>query len=120
MENKFCYLRRDCWNIIIDYLDINSMLQLELTTKFFRQQIGFYYETKEKTIKFHSQLNPQLTKNNIKLYKYQFILKYFNFVLNCSLQGKEFCNDIKEKNKENGFFQKGIVPKAEVIFFGNK
>ena len=53
-------------------------------------------------------------------FEFQFISKYFNFVLNCSLQGKELCNDINEKNKEIGFLQKGIVPKAEVIFFGNK
>ena len=119
MENKFCYLRRDCWNIIIDYLDINSMLQLELTSRYFKQQIGVYFETKEKSIKFNYKMNNQLIEN-ISLYKFQFISKYFNFVLNCSLQGKEFCNDINEKNKEIGFLQKGIVPKAEVIFFGNK
>ena len=39
MEKNFCYLRKDCWNYIIDFLDINSMLQLELTTKNFKTQI---------------------------------------------------------------------------------
>ena len=119
MEKEFCYLRKDCWNCIIDYLDINSMLQLELTSKNFKIQIDSYYETKEKSIKYQSQKQNNI-KDNVNLYKYQFISKYFNFVLNCSLQGKEFCNDINEKNKEIGFLQKGIVPKAEVIFFGNK
>ena len=95
MEKEFCYLRKDCWNCIIDYLDINSMLQLELTSKNFKIQIDYYYE---------------------------FISKYFNFVLNCSLKGKEFYNDINENEKNNDiqFSQKGIVPKSEIIFFGNK
>ena len=52
MEKNFCYLRKDCWNYIIDFLDINSMLQLELTTKNFKTQIDSYYETKEKSIKY--------------------------------------------------------------------
>ena len=95
------------------------MLQLELTTKNFKTQIDSYYETKEKSIKYQSQKQHNI-KDNVNLYKYQFISKYFNFVLNCSLQGKEFCNDINEKNNEIEFTQKGIVPKAENIFFGNK
>ena len=44
MEKEFCYLRKDCWNCIIDYLDINSMLQLELTSKNFKIKIDSYYE----------------------------------------------------------------------------
>jgi hypothetical protein len=121
MEKEFCYLRKDCWNCIIDYLDINSMLQLELTSKNFKIQIDSYYETKEKILKYQSQKKHNI-KDNVNLYKYQFISKYFNFVLNCSLKGKEFCNDINENEKNNDiqFSQKGIVPKSEIIFFGNK
>ena len=39
------------WNIILDFIDINTTFQIELCSKFFRERLLFYYESKESLLK---------------------------------------------------------------------
>ena len=80
-EKKYYLSLNNCWDYVINYLDINSLFQLELTSKFFRKQIENYYEVKEKTKIVNREKKSNKNKeNNIKLYKQNFLSKYFNLI----------------------------------------
>ena len=124
-EEKKSYLSlNNCWDYVINYLDINSLFQLELTSKFFRKQIENYYEVKEKTKIVNREKKSNKNKeNNIKLYKQNFLSKYFNLITQISIKNKEFCNEdsIKENNELLSYnLNKEIFPKIESTFFKNK
>ncbi len=124
-EEKKSYLSlNNCWDYVINYLDINSLFQLELTSKFFRKQIENYYEVKEKTKIVNREKKSNKNKeNNIKLYKQNFLSKYFNLITQISIKNKEFCNEdsIKDNNELLSYnLNKEIFPKIESTFFKNK
>ena len=60
------------WIMIFDFLDINSLLQTEIVSKFFRNQISLYYEAKENTI-----INKK-NKNEKKKLKQNYLKKTFS------------------------------------------
>ena len=56
-ENTLYASLNNCWDCVINYLDINSLFQLELTSKYFRNQIESFYETKERIKKINKEKN---------------------------------------------------------------
>lgn len=62
------------WNIIFDYLDINSLFKVEGISKYFRNQISQYYESKESLVKINKvKTNEKEKSNQIKLFKQRFL-----------------------------------------------
>ena len=62
------------WNIIFDYLDINSLFKVEAISKYFRKQISSYYEEKESLVKINKIQSNENDKNaQIKLFKQKFL-----------------------------------------------
>ena len=47
-ENTLYASLNNCWDYVINYLDINSLFQLELTSRYFINQIESFYEIKER------------------------------------------------------------------------
>lgn len=70
------------WNSIFDYLDINSLFQSEVVSKYFRNLIKSYYnsknneinETKENTKKENEEENVKLFK---KIYYHNILIYLF-------------------------------------------
>jgi hypothetical protein len=115
METKFKYeLNKDCWNEILDFLDINSLLNIELINKKFEEQIMYYYLTKEKNYSQNDNNDKQLVTN----YKQKFISKYFNYIVEYSLNDLEFFND-DEENKVENLLNKKVYKKIGQIFSRN-
>ena len=116
METKIKYeLNKDCWNEILDFLDINSLLNIELVNKKFEEQLVYYYLTKEKNI---SQNNNNNDKHLVTNYKQKFISKYFNYIVEYSLNDLEFFND-DEENKIENLLNKKVYQKIGQIFSRN-
>ena len=66
METKLDYEKiNNLWNIIIDFLDMNSIFQFELSTKYFRNRLLSYYENKESLLKNNNTKNDEGKKNII-------------------------------------------------------
>ncbi len=122
-ENTLYASLNNCWDCVINYLDINSLFQLELTSKYFRNQIESFYETKERIKKINKEKNINKKNKKKKNYKHKFLSTYFNLMIQTSIQNKEFCNE--ETQKENYELtsmnlNKDIFPKTEATFFKNK
>ena len=114
-ETKINYeLNKDCWNEILDFLDINSLLNIELINKKFEEQLMYYYLTKEKNYSQNNNNDKQLVTN----YKQKFISKYFNYIVEYSLNDLEFFND-DEENKVGNLLNKKVYKKIGQIFSRN-
>ena len=107
------------WNVIFDFLDINSLLQSEIVSKFFRNQILVYYEAKENSIKINKIDSNGEKNEKIKLFKKQFLSKYFNLFVSVNISDKKFCNENK-KEEINFELEKTSFPKTESIFYNKK
>ena len=112
------------WNIIINYLDLNSIFQIELASKYFRKRILSFYESKENLLKnnplddekpLNDQNEKEVTEHLIK-FKKQFLSKYFNLLVNINI------SNIKFNNEENTSFDiiKKPYTNLESILFNNK
>ena len=114
-ETKINYeLNKDCWHEILDFLDINSLLNIELINKKFEEQLMYYYLTKEKNYSQNNNNDKQLVTN----YKQKFISKYFNYIVEYSLNDLEFFND-DEENKVGNLLNKKVYKKIGQIFSRN-
>ena len=93
------------WNIIFDYLDINTIFQFEPVSKYFRNQLLFYYEFKQNILKNSpmeistslNQLKDEEKEDQIIKFKKQFLSKYLNLLVNIDISKIKFCNE--ENNK---------------------
>ena len=122
-ENTLYTSLNNCWDYVINYLDINSLFQLELTSKFFRNQIQSFYETKEKIKIINKEENINKKNKKKNNYKHQFLSNYFNLMIQTSIQNKEFCNEEPQKEifeMTSMNLNKDIFPKTETTFFKNK
>ena len=109
------------WNIIFDFLDINSLLQFELISKYFNNQISLYYEGKENEIKIKkNENNIQNDKKHIKIYKRNFLSKYFNLFVHINIGENKFCNGSPYPNEEKLELKKISHPKVESSIFKNR
>ena len=84
------------WNIILDFLDINSIFQIELSSKYFRNRLMFYYESKESLLKILSSennkpSNEEEKKEYIINFKKNFLSNYFNLMINIDISKAKFC-----------------------------
>ena len=107
------------WNIIYDFLDINSLIQFEMVSKYFKNQILSYYESKENASKPNNNNNNSDSNKN---YKKNFLSKYFNLFVHIDVSDHKFgnLNSNTSKNEENYDFQKKSYPKTELNFFKNR
>ena len=93
------------WNIILDFLDINTIFQYETVSKYFRNNLLSYYEFKQNLLSNSpieistplNQLNDQEKKEQIIKFKKQFLSKYLNLLVNIDISKLKFYND--ENNK---------------------
>ena len=112
------------WNSIFDYLDINSLFQSEVASKYFRNLIKLYYKTKNNEIKENSKKENE--EENIKLFKKNLLSQYFNLFVHINISDQKFCNDDKSSDntpnsiEEKLQLEKKYNPKTESIFFKNK
>ena len=109
------------WTIIFDFLDINSLLQSEIVSKFFRNQISLYYEAKENTI-INKKNKNEKKENEKNLFKKNFLSKYFNLFVSINIGDNKFClsNPSADSNEAKFELQKISYPKTESNFFKNK
>jgi len=123
-ENPLYTSLNNCWDYVINYLDINSLFQLELTSKYFRNQIESFYETKERIKKINNENNTNKKNKKLKNFKHKFLSTYFNLMIQTSIENKEFCNEESQKENNNELISmnlnKEIFPKTETTFFKNK
>jgi uncharacterized protein (UPF0248 family) len=104
------------WNIIFDYLDINSLFKVEGISKYFRNQISQYYESKESLIKINKvKTNEKEKSNHIKLFKQRFLSQYFNLLVHINITDNKFCNP----NEKNELVKKSY-PSIESNLFKNR
>ena len=101
------------WNVILDFLDINTFFQLEAVSKFFRNRLLFYYETKEALLKNKTIENKENIEHIIK-FKKEFLSKYFNLLVNIDISDTKFCN---EENITNFPITKKAFTKIETMLF---
>ena len=93
------------WNIILDFLDINTIFQYETVSKYFRNNLLSYYEFKQNLLSNSpieistplNQLNDHEKKEQIIKFKKQFLSKYLNLLVNIDISKLKFYND--ENNK---------------------
>ena len=107
------------WNIILDFLDINSIFQIEISSKFFRNRLLSYYESKENLIKNTSEdnnksLNEGEKKESIINFKKTFLSNYYNLLINIDISNAEFNN---EENKNSFDIIKKPYMKSESMLY---
>ena len=115
------------WNSIFDYLDINSLFQSEVVSKYFRNIIKSYYKSKNNEI---NEAKENTQKENIeeivKLFKKNLLSQYFNLFVHINISDQKFCNEDKSSDntlnsmEEKIQLEKKYNPKTESIFFKNK
>ena len=114
------------WNIILDFLDINTIFQFESVSKYFRNQLLFYYGFKQNILKNSpmeistplNQLNEEEKKEQILKFKKQFLSKYLNLLVNIDITKNKFCNE--ENNKSSLDIIKKPYVQLESMLFKNK
>ena len=114
------------WNIIFDYLDINTIFQFESVSKYFRNQLLFYYEFKQNILKNSpmeistslNQLKDEEKEDQIIKFKKQFLSKYLNLLVNIDISKIKFCNE--ENNKTFLDIIKKPYVQLESMLFKNK
>ena len=113
------------WNIIINYLNLNTIFQLELASKYFRKRILSFYESKESLLKnnplekekpSNDQNENEVTEHIIK-FKKQFLSKFFNLLVNINISNIKFNN---EANTSSFELIKKPYMNLESIIFNNK
>ena len=113
------------WNVIINYLDINTIFQIELVSKYFRKRILSFYESKENLLKnnplekekpLNEQNEKEVTEHIIK-FKKKFLSKFFNLLVNINISDIKFNN---EENKTSFDIIKKPYMNLESIIFKNK
>ena len=112
------------WNIILDFLDINTLLQIETASKFFRNRLLFYYESKETLLKnFSSENNKpsdeQEKKEYIINFKKKFLSRYFNLLVNIDIEDIKFCNEENDETFLN-IIKKPFTKIESMLFKRNK
>ena len=81
------------WNIIFDFLDIESLFKVEGISKYFKNQLFQYYESKESLIKINKVKTNENDKNNhIKLFKKELLSNYLNLFVHINISENKFCN----------------------------
>ena len=105
IENNNSYQTiSNSWNIILDFLDINSIFQIELSSKYFRNRLIFYYESKENILKNLTSENNKPTneeekKEYIINFKKKFLSNYFNLLVNIDISNSNF--HVEENTNNN-------------------
>ena len=115
------------WNIILDYLDINTIFQFEVVSKYFRNHLLLYYEFKQNLLKNSpmelntslNQLKEEEKKEQIIKFKRQFLSKYLNLLVNIDISKMKFCNT-GENNKTSLDIIKKPYVQLESMLFKNK
>ena len=102
MESKLT-LTNNCWIVIIDYLDINTLFQFELINKYYQSVLYYYYESKEVSNMNKPPSNQISTSNKNKNYKRLFLSKYFNMIMQSSITNPYCYTEEMEKNE-------GVLP----------
>ena len=111
------------WNSIFDYLDINSLFQSEVVSKYFRNLIKSYYKSKNNESK---ENNTNEKEENVELFKKNLLSQYFNLFVHLNISDQKFCNDEKSLDTSANpmepklQLEKKYNPKTESIFFKNK
>jgi len=115
------------WNSIFDYLDINSLFQSEVVSKYFRNLIKSYYKSKNNEAnETEENTKKENEEENIKLFKKNLLSQYFNLFVHVNISDQKFCNDNKSSDstanpkEEKIQLEKKYNPKTESIFFKNK
>ncbi len=96
------------WNIILDFIDLNTIFQYELACKYFRERLLFYYESKQNLLKRiastnesnESNLSEEEKKNKIIEFKSKFLSYYYNLFLNINISNIKFGFNEEPKEKE--------------------
>ena len=110
-------LSKEAWFNILSYLDLKSFLNLEKTSKYFRNIFVLYYSEKNtieiekeklKNRKFFKEINkipsnktinfPNLFYKDIKIYKKNILEKYYNFLIQIPYSLAEFCGIYSNKS----------------------
>ena len=116
------------WNIILDFIDINTIFQIELCSKFFRERLLFYYESKESLLKKIiseekkplNQLNEKDKKEYIINFKKNFLSKYFNLLVNIDINDNKFGNEENKDNDFNNIIKKPFIKLESMFYKRNK
>ena len=116
------------WNIILDFIDINTTFQIELCSKFFRERLLFYYESKESLLKKIiseekkplNQLNEKEKKEYIINFKKNFLSKYFNLLVNIDINDNKFGNEENKDNDFNNIIKKPFIKLESMFYKRNK
>lgn len=117
MESK-PVLTNNCWVVILDYLDVNSLFYFELVNKSFQTIILYFYHSKEMENKQNTP-NNQISSSTIhnKNYKRLFLSKYFNLILQASITNG-YCNDENLETNEGKISDKIIYQNIARVVFG--
>ena len=115
------------WNIILDYLDINTIFQFEVVSKYFRNHLLLYYEFKQNLLKNSpmelntslNQLKEEEKKEQIIKFKRQFLSKYLNLLVNIDISKMKFCNTGENNKTALDIIKKPYV-QLESMLFKNK
>ena len=115
------------WNIILDYLDINTIFQFEVVSKYFRNHLLLYYEFKQNLLKNSpielntslNQLKEEEKKEQIIKFKRQFLSKYLNLLVNIDISKMKFCNTGENNKTPLDIIKKPYV-QLESMLFKNK
>lgn len=112
------------WNSIFDYLDINSLFQSEVVSKYFRNLIKSYYNSKNNEInETKENTKKENEEENVKLFKKNLLSQYFNLFVHINISDQKFCNEDKSsENSPNPMeeklqLEKKYNPKTESIFY---
>ena len=113
------------WNIILDFLDINSIFQIELSSKYFRNRLMFYYESKESLLKILSSennkpSNEEEKKEYIINFKKNFLSNYFNLMINIDISNAKFCFEENINNNPLEIIKKPFTKIETMLYKRNK
>ena len=113
------------WNIILDFLDINSIFQIELSSKYFRNRLMFYYESKESLLKILSSennkpSNEEEKKEYIINFKKNFLSNYFNLMINIDISNAKFCFEENINNNSLEIIKKPFTKIETMLYKRNK
>ena len=110
------------WNVILDFIDINTIFQIELCSKFFRDRLLFYYESKESLLKNIiseekkplNQLNEKEKIEYIINFKKNFLSNYFNLLLNIDITDNKFGSE--ENNAALNLIKKPYIKLESMLY----
>ena len=114
------------WNVILDFIDINTIFQIELCSKFFRDRLLFYYESKESLLKNIiseekkplNQSNEKEKKEYIINFKKNFLSNYFNLLVNIDITDNKFGSE--ENNAALNLIKKPYIKLESMLYKKNK